>query len=150
MEGRGGGGLPKGWVHNLLMQTSAMGNSKIESFESYFCDIVTTRNDHPKYVCFQGELVLGTIYVFSISSGYWVRMCVGGGGSPKGLVRNLLRQSFIMGPSNLQYFKFYFLDVVTTQNDGPKYVKHVLGSIYVFFISFGYRVCLWGGGGSPK
>ena len=38
----GGGGSPKGWVHNLLMQLFTLGNSKIEVFETYFYHIVIT------------------------------------------------------------------------------------------------------------
>ena len=40
--GGGGGGSPKGLVHNLLMQFFTLGSSKIEVFETYFYDIVTT------------------------------------------------------------------------------------------------------------
>ena len=39
---RGGGGPPKGRVHNLLMQFFNPGSSKIEVFETCFFDIVTT------------------------------------------------------------------------------------------------------------
>ena len=39
---RGGGGAPKGWVHNLLLQLFTLGSPKIEVFETYFFDIVTT------------------------------------------------------------------------------------------------------------
>ena len=35
----GGGGGPKGWVHNLLMPFFTLGSSKIEVFETYFYDI---------------------------------------------------------------------------------------------------------------
>ena len=38
----GGGGSPKGWVHNLLMQFFTLGTSKIEVFETYFSDTVIT------------------------------------------------------------------------------------------------------------
>ena len=37
----------------------------------------------------------------------------------------------------------YFFDIVIPYNDHPRYVKHVLGRIYVFFTLFGY----WAGGG---
>ena len=40
--GRGGGGSPKGLVHNLLMQFFALDGSKIEVFEIYFFDTVIT------------------------------------------------------------------------------------------------------------
>ena len=38
----GGGGSPKGLVHNLPMQFFTLGSSKIEVFETCFFDIVTT------------------------------------------------------------------------------------------------------------
>ena len=38
--GSGGGGLRKGWVHNLLVQFFTPGSSKIEVFEAYFFDTV--------------------------------------------------------------------------------------------------------------
>ena len=38
----GGGGAPEGLVHNLLMQFFTLGSSKIEVFEPYIFDIVTT------------------------------------------------------------------------------------------------------------
>ena len=41
-----------------------------------------------------------------------------------------------------------FFDIVTTHNDHPSCVKHVLGRICVFFTLFGYWVP--GVGGSPK
>ena len=36
--------------------------------------------------------------------GYWVR----GGGSPKGLVHNLLMQFFTLGSSKIEVFETYF------------------------------------------
>ena len=75
-----------------------------------------------------------------------MHVCWGGGGSPKGLVRNLLMQFFTVGGSKISCFEPYFLHIVTTQNDHPKYVKHILGNIYVFSILFGYWVRMWGGG----
>ena len=53
-------------VHNLLMQFVNLGSSKMEVFETYFFDIVTTQNDHPSY----GKHVLGRIYVFFTLFGY--------------------------------------------------------------------------------
>ena len=100
---------------------------------------MTTQNDNPRYV----KHILGSIYVFFILSGYSVRACVWHG-SPKGLVRNLLMQSWTVGTSNIHVSKTYFVDIVTTQND---VVKHVLGSIYAFSILFGYWAQMWGGGG---
>ena len=45
----------------------------------------------------------------------------------------------------LEVFKTYYFDIMITQNDHPRYIKHVLGRIYVFFTQFRY----WapGGGG---
>ena len=40
--GGGGGGSPKGLVHNVLMQFFTLGSSKIEAFETYFVDKVIT------------------------------------------------------------------------------------------------------------
>ena len=38
----GGGGAPKGLIHNPLMQFFTLGSSKIEVFEPYSFDIVIT------------------------------------------------------------------------------------------------------------
>ena len=103
----GGGGSPKGRVHNLLMQFFTPDSSKMEVFETYFFDIVTTQNDHPSY----GKHVLGRIYVFFILFGYWVR---GGGVSPKGRVHNLLMQFFNPDSSKMEVFETCFFDIVTT------------------------------------
>ena len=35
-SGGGGGGSPKGLVHNLLMQFFTLGSSKMEVFETFF------------------------------------------------------------------------------------------------------------------
>ena len=67
--------------------------------------------------------------------GYWVR---GGGGSPKGLVHNLLMQFFTMGSSKIEVFETDIFYIVPTQYDHPRYVKHVLGRIYIIFTLFGY------------
>ena len=53
-------------------------------------------------------------------------------------------QLFTLGSSKIKGSETYFLDIVTTQNDHPKSVKHVLGSIYVFYTLLGYRVQGWG------
>ena len=60
------------------------------------------------------------------------------GGSPKGLVHNLLMQFFIQ-PILLKNgsFRNLFFDIAITQTDHPRYVKHVSGRIYVFFTLFG-------------
>ena len=73
----GGGGSPKGQVHNLLMQFFNPDSSKIEVFQTCFFDIVTTQNDISSYA----KHILGRIYVFFTLFGCWVR---GGGGVSQG------------------------------------------------------------------
>ena len=99
-------GLVNGEVHNLLMQFFIPDRSKIQVFETCFFDIVTTQNDHPSYV----KHVLGCIYVFSTLFGYWV----GGGGPPKGLVRNLLMQFFSLGSPKIEVFETGFFGIIIT------------------------------------
>ena len=106
----GGGGPPKGLVHDLLMQLFTLDSSKIEVFETYFIDAMITHNDHPRYV----KHVLGRIYVFFTLFGYWARGGGWGCGAPKGLVRNLLMQFFTMGSSKIEVFETYFSDTVIT------------------------------------
>ena len=107
--GPGGGGSPKGLVHNPLMQFFTLGSSKIEVFETYFYHIVTTQYDHPRYV----KHALGRTHVFFTLFGYWVRGG-GGGGSPKGLVHNLLMQFFNLGSSKIEVFETYSSEPVIT------------------------------------
>ena len=59
-------------------------------------------------------------------------------GLVNGPVRNLLMQLFTLGSSKIEVFDTCFYDIVTTRYDHPRYVKHVLGRIYVFFTLFGY------------
>ena len=51
---------------------------------------------------------------------------------------NLLMQFFTPDSSKIEVFETCFFDIVTTQYDHPRYVKHVLGRIYVFFTRYGY------------
>ena len=81
-------------------------SSKIEVFETCFFDIVTTQNDHPRYA----KHVLGHIYVFFNFFGNQVR----GGGSPRGLVHNLLMQFFTPDSSKMEVFETCFCDIVIT------------------------------------
>ena len=74
----------------------------------------------------------------------------GGGGSPKGLVHNLLMQFFTPDSSKIEVSETCFFDIVTTQYNHPRYVKHVLGRIYVFFTRLGNQVRGGGGGGLPR
>ena len=59
-----------------------------------------------------------------------------------GLVHNLLMQVFILGRSKTEVCETEFFDIVTTHNDHPSYVKHISGSIHVFFTGM---VCVVGG-----
>ena len=58
-------------------------------------------------------------------------------GLVNGPVHNLLIHFFTPGSSKIEVFETCFFDTVTTQNDHPRYVKHVLGCICVFFTPFG-------------
>ena len=49
--------------------------------------------------------------MFSTLFGYCVRV---GGGSPKGLVHNLLMQFFTLGSSKIEVVKTFFFDIVIT------------------------------------
>ena len=69
-------------------------------------------------------------------------------GLVNGPVHNLLVQFFTPSSSKIEVFETGFFDIVTTQNDHPSDVKHVLGRIYVFFTPFGYWPHVGGGGGS--
>ena len=60
---------------------------------------------------------------------------------------NLLMQFFTLDSSKIEVFETCFYDIVTIQYDHPRYVKHVLGRIYVFFTLFGYWAQVGGGGG---
>ena len=92
-------GSPKGGLQpaDAIFQP---GQLKNQSFLIFF-DMVTTQNGHPRYV----KHVLGSIYVFSTPFGYWVP----GGGSPKGLVHNLLMQFFTLGSSKIKVSETYIL-----------------------------------------
>ena len=91
------------------MQVFTPGSSKIEVFETYFFDIVTTQNDHPRYV----KHVLGRIYVFFILFGYWAGRG-GGEGGQKGLVHNMLMQFFSLYSSKIEVSETYVFDIVIT------------------------------------
>ena len=67
----GGGGLPRGLGHNLLMQFSNLGSSKMEISETDFFDILAIQNDQISYI----KHVIAPLYVFFTLFG-----CGGGGG----------------------------------------------------------------------
>ena len=59
---------------------------------------------------------------------------------------------FTLGSSKIEVFEIYSFDIVITYNDHPRYVKHVLGRIYVVFHPIWELGAGGGGGGwgSPK
>ena len=71
----GGGGAPKGTGHNLLMQFSNLGSSKMEISETDLFDTLTIQNNQISDV----KHVLAPLYVFVTLFG-----CRGGGCSPRG------------------------------------------------------------------
>ena len=89
----------------------------MEVFETCFFDVVTTQNDHPRYV----KHVLGRICMFFTPFGY---RAGGGGGAPRGLVHNLLMQFFSLYRSKIEVSETYVFDIVIIPNDHPSYVKH--------------------------
>ena len=90
------------------MQFFTPGSSKIEVFETCFFDVVTTQNDHPRYV----KHVLGCICVFFILFGYEIRG--GGGGLPRDWYTTPLMQFFTPGSSKIEVFETCFYDIVAT------------------------------------
>ena len=99
-----------GWCTTYVMKFFTLDSSNIEVFKTYFFDIVITPNERPRCV----KQVLGCSYVFFTLFGYWVPVGGGGGGSPKGLVRNLLMQFFTLGCPNIEVFDSYFFDTMIT------------------------------------
>ena len=78
---------------------------------------------------------------FVTSFGYWA---CGGGGVSQGIGTQPDYAPFQLGQrKNGSFRKLFFFNIVTTQCDHPRYVKHVLGRIFVFFTLFGDWV--WGG-----
>ena len=131
----GGGGTKGCRAHNLLMQFSGLGSSKMEISETGFFDTLTIQNDQISFV----KHVLAPIYVFFTLFG-----CVWWGGGTKGCrAHNLLMQFSGLGGSKMEISETDFFDTLTIQNDQISFVKHVLAPIYVFFTLFG---CLGGGG----
>ena len=53
------------------------------------------------------------------------------------MLHNLRMQLFNLYSSKIEVSKSYSFDTVTTHNDQPSYVKHVLRHISVFFTPFG-------------
>ena len=137
---RGGGGTKGSRAHNLLMQFSGLGSSKMEISETDFFDTLTVQNDQISYA----KHVLAPLYVFFTLFGC-VAIWVGGGGGTKGSrAHNLLMQFSGLGSSKMEISETDFFDTLTIQKDQISYAKHVLAPLYVFFTLFG---CVAGGGG---
>ena len=49
-----------------------------------------------------------------------------------------MRIRILGNTSKIEVFETCFFDIVITENDHPRYVKHDLCRIYVFFTLFGY------------
>ena len=94
--GGGGGGTKGSRAHNLLMQFSGLGSSKMEISETDFFDTLTIQNDQISYV----KHVLDPVHVFFTLFG-----CGGGGGGTKGSrAHNLLMQFSGLGSSKMEIF----------------------------------------------
>ena len=101
----------------------------LKAIEIFF-GIVTTHNDLPSYE----KQILGSIYVFFTLFGYWVR----GGGAPQGTQPSCA--VFHPSCSEMEVSQPCLFDIVATHNDHARYVRHILGSIHVFFMVTG-SVC---------
>ena len=58
-------------------------------------------------------------------------------GLRNGLVHNLLMQLLSPGSSKIEFLESCFYDIVITQNDHPRYIKHVLSCFCVLSTLFG-------------
>ena len=94
-------------MHNLLMQFFTPDSSKIEVFETFFFDIVTTQNDISSYA----KHILGRIYVFFTLFGCWVR---GGGCLPRDGCTTCLCSFSTRTAQKIEVFETCFFDIVTT------------------------------------
>ena len=84
------------------MQFFTLGSSKIEVFETYFFDNVTTQYDHLRDV----KHVLGHLYVFFTF--FWVFGPGEGGGLSQGIGKQLAYAVFHLGQINNRSFRNLF------------------------------------------
>ena len=90
--------LPTQWVgHNLLMQFSTRGSSKMQISETDFFDNLTIHNDKISYV----KHVLDILHVFFTPFGCWR----GAEAALKGLRHNLLMQFSTLCSSKMEIFQ---------------------------------------------
>ena len=86
--------------------------------------------------------------VFTCFSPYLGNRSRGGGGGSQGIGTQPALAVFHPRQLKNPSLRTFFFDIVITQNDHPRYVKHVLGRIFLFFTLFGYLA--GGGGGLPR
>ena len=115
----GWGGLPRGLGHNLLMQLSRLGSSKMEISETGFFNTLTIQSDQISYV----KHFLAPLYVFFTLFGWW------GGGAPKGSGAQRAHAVFPPRQLKMEMSKTDFFDTLTIQSDQISYVKHVLAPL---------------------
>ena len=128
------GGVSQGIGTQPAYALFQLGRLKSQSFRGWFFW-------YPEHTKWPSNLCIVCFRVYLPGFHFiWV-MGAGGGGSPKGFVHNLLMQFFTVGSSKIQISGTFFFDTVTTQNDQPRYVKHVLGRIYAGFTLFGGVCC---------
>ena len=70
----------------------------------------------------------------------------GGGGALKGLVRNLLMQSFTLGSSKIEVFETYFQSPKMTMQD----MQSMFQAVFMCFSPYLGIGCGGGGGGSKR
>ena len=103
------GGSPKGLVDNLLMQFCTLDSSKIEVSKPIFLICWPHKiTCNPCKACFRQH--------FCVFHFIWV-LGTRRGGSPKGLVHNVLIQFFTLGGSKIEVSKIYVFDMLATQNN---------------------------------
>ena len=99
------GAFPRGLGHNVLMQLSSLGSSKMEISKTDFFDTMTIQNDEISYV----QHVLAPLYVFFTLFGCWRRRG-GGGVLPRGLGHHLIMQFSSRGSSKTEITSQRLLD----------------------------------------
>ena len=98
----GGGGLIRGVGHNLLVEFSSLGNSKMEISETDFFDTFTIQNHQISYV----KHVLAPLYMFVTL--FWCVAGGGGGWHPSGVEHNLPMQLSSLGNSTMEISETHF------------------------------------------
>ena len=125
--GGGSGGLPRDWYTVSLCSFPPWAPPKLKFLKLFVASKLSTAC-FGQYLC-----VFQSIWILGMCAG------VGGGGSPTGLVHNLLVQLCTPHPRHLRHQgvqKFFYM--LTAYNDHQSYVKHALGVISAFFTLFGY------------